>query len=94
MRMNMWGDHNYGCMCGSPECEHCHPEYQTYAQCECCGTSYHLYELWDGVLCDDCESKGAFKCDCCGEWRFNSNDYNGMLVCDDCLLEEEAETEE
>ena len=59
-------------------------------KCRCCGK---LIESGEDLWLEECpECKGtmdyAFKCDLCGEWKCDSEEYEGDHVCEECVENE------
>lgn len=86
MRTGSWVENMYGCDCGAPDCEICHPEYQEGVTCCCCGETVKLYDMVDDDICWDCDQGGAHCCEDCGEWGFDyilDEEYN-IYYCPEC----------
>ena len=71
-----------------------------YRQCIECGEWHRIrgvtyVDSVEDYVCNDCLAEHYSCCDACGELFRNANltEHNGRWLCDDCLEEEETETQ-
>ena len=93
MRTWSWVENMYGCDCGAEDCSTCHPENQVLLTCECCGEKAPRYDMYDDILCPTCYNEGAQVCPSCGTYVIDMLEYNGEQMCEQCMLEMEAQHE-